>query len=381
VNGAGDGIRPYRIEIPQSALDDLADRLARTRWPDEPPGVGWEQGVPPGYLRELTDYWQKTYDWRTHEARLNAIPQFVTSVDGHDIHFLHLRSPEPDARPLLMLHGWPGSIVEFLDVAGPLSDPRAHGGDPADAFHLVIPSLPGFGLSGPTRTPWGPVRIAEALAHLMARLGYGSYAVQGGDLGSMIARMIASADGEHVRAIHLNIFTTYPPRDAQELARLSDADRERLAGNERYANELSAYMRLQSTRPLTLSYGLTDSPVGQLAWIVEKFKDWTDCADVPEDAVDRDLMLTNVMLYWLTGTAGSSARFYYEMVRTPPADPSGIPTGVAIFPREILKPLRSMVDPRENIPHWREFERGGHFAAMEEPDLFVADVREFLRGR
>jgi microsomal epoxide hydrolase len=378
---ARSGIQPYRIEIPQAALDDLADRLAHTRWPDQPPGIGWEQGVPAGYLRELTEYWQKSYDWRAHEARLNAIPQFTAPVDGHDIHFLHLRSPESEAMPLLLIHGWPGSIVEFLDVAGPLSDPRAHGGDPADAFHLVIPSLPGFGLSGPTDSPWGPQRIAEALAQLMARLGYGSYAVQGGDLGSWIARLLGSVDRGHVRAVHVNILTTYPSGDPKQLEGLSDADRARLAEYGRYANELSGYMKLQATRPLTLSYALTDSPVGQLAWIVEKFKDWTESAAAPEDAVDRDLMLTNVMLYWLTGTAGSSARFYHEMARTPPAEPSGIPTGVAVYPHEIMKPVRALVDPRENVVHWRELDRGGHFAAMEEPDLFVEDVREFLRGR
>lgn len=383
-------MRPFRIEVPQSDLDDLRDRLAATRWPSGLPEVGWERGVPLEYLRELADYWRTDYDWRAAEARLNEFPQFVTEIDGTNVHFLHVRSPEPDAVPVIITHGWPGSVAEFGSVIGPLTDPRAHGGDPRDAFHLVIPSVPGFGLSGPTSGPgWGIGRIAGAWAELMRRLGYDRYIPQGGDIGAWISLTLAGLDLPHVLGAHVNFLITAPPSDPSAFAGLGPVDLERLGLLKSFVDTGSAYMALQATRPHTLSYGLTDSPVGQLAWIVEKFREWSDSAKVPEDAVDRDQLLTNVMLYWLTGTAGSSAQLYYEMADTLPTAPTPppeqpplpVPLGVAVFPRDSALPVRKFADRAfPNIVRWSELDRGGHFAAMEEPDLFVAELREFRRA-
>ncbi|MEU6576896.1 epoxide hydrolase family protein [Streptomyces sp. NPDC046805] len=388
----GESIRPFRIAIPQSALDDLHERLDRTRWPDELPGAGWAYGVPTGYLRELADHWRHAYDWRAAEARLNAWPQFTTTIAGENVHFAHVRSPEPDATPLIITHGWPGSFVEFLDVVGPLTDPAAHGGDPADAFHVVVPSIPGFGLSGPTTQPgWEAGRVADAWAELMRRLGYERFGAQGGDWGAAISRELGRAYPDRVIGVHLNLLPgaqalTEPT--AEELADLGPEERERtLASARRWAqwsSEGAGYAALQSTRPQTLAYALTDSPVGQLAWIAEKFREWTDSEEVPEEAVDRDRMLTNVMLYWLTGTAGSAARIYYERAHATgrahePAVPSTAPTALAVFPADPQIPLRHKADRTENLVRWTEFDRGGHFAAMEEPDLLVDDVRAFFR--
>jgi epoxide hydrolase len=386
-----EGIHPFRVEIPQGDLDDLYERLDRTRWPDELPGVGWAYGISLGYMKELARYWRHEYDWRAAEAKLNEWPQFTTSIDGASIHFAHIRSSEPDATPLIIIHGWPGSIVEFAEVAGPLSEPRAHGGDPADAFHLVVPSIPGFGFSGPTREiGWEFRRMAAAFAELMERLGYQRYGAQGGDWGSAISRELGRTCRDQIIGVHLNLLPGSAPTaepDADELAGLSPAERERtLASWERsrqWTRDSQGYADIQSTRPQTLAYGLTDSPVGQLAWIAEKFKEWTDSRDRPDDAVDRDQMLTNVMLYWLTGTAGSSARIYYERAH---ADywgaahkPSTAPTAIAAFPHENFIPLRHVAEQTNNIVQWSEFDRGGHFAAMEEPDLLIADVRAFFR--
>ncbi|GGR88335.1 microsomal epoxide hydrolase [Streptomyces aureoverticillatus] len=386
------GIRPFRIDIPQDALDDLHDRLDRTRWPDELPGVGWEYGIPRGYLKELAHYWRHTYDWRAAEARLNRWPQFTTTVDGARLHFAHIRSPEPDATPLLMAHGWPGSIVEFLEVTGPLTDPRGHGGDPADAFHLVLPSLPGFGFSGPTQdTGWEIRRVAAAFAELMERLGYDRYGVQGGDWGAAITRELGRARPENVIGVHLNLLPNSTPTQepsTEELRALSPDERERtLASWERFQSwtrDRQGYADIQSTRPQTLSYGLTDSPVGQLAWIAEKFKEWTDSRERPEDAVDRDQLLTNVMVYWLTGTAGSAARLYYERkhsdFQSNPPLPSSTPTALAVFPHDNFIPLRHIADRTNNIVQWTTYDRGGHFPAMEQPQVLVDDVRRFFRA-
>lgn len=384
-------LTPFHLDVPQADLDDLHQRLDRARWPDELPGVGWDYGVPLGYVRELARYWRHEYDWRAAEARLNSWPQFTTTIDGANVHFAHVRSPEPGATPLVMIHGWPGSIVEFEQVAGALTDPRAHGGDPSDAFHLVLPSIPGFGLSGPTReTGWEFRRVAAAFAVLMGRLGYARYGAQGGDWGAGISRELGRTDTEHVIGVHLNLLpdSAAPAElDAAELATLSPAERERTQAswerNKRWRKERQGYADLQSTRPQTLAYGLTDSPVGQLAWIAEKFKEWTDSHDRPEDAVDRDQLLTNVMLYWLTGTAGSSGRIYYERAHAdywgdPPA-PSTAPTALAVFPHDNFIPLRHIADRTNNIVRWTEYDRGGHFPAMEQPDLLVADIREFFR--
>ena len=378
-------MQPFRIEIPQAALDDLYDRLDRTRWPTELPGVGWERGVPIAYLRTLVDYWRTGYDWRAVEARINRFPQYTTDIDGANVHFLHVRSPEPQALPLILTHGWPGSVAEFLDVLDPLADPRAHGGDPATAFHLVLPSLPGYGFSGPTPEPgWDVVRVAEAWAELMSRLGYDRYLAQGGDLGSMVSIILGEMDPEHVAGVHVNLLLAMPTGDdPDELTGLGDADRDRIALLSRFRADLSGYMKVHSTRPQTLAYALTDSPVGQLAWMAEKFHEWTDTA-----GVSRDMVLTNVMIYWLTATAGPSAQIYYEsapflpIADAPPTAraASALPLGVAVFPKDVLLPVRRFAERDfKNIVHWSEFDRGGHFPALEQPDMFVADLREFAR--
>jgi pimeloyl-ACP methyl ester carboxylesterase len=374
-------ITPFRINIPQADLDDLRDRVARTRWPGELPGAGWDRGVPLGYLKALAEYWTTTYDWRPHEARLNELPQFTTIIDGQNVHFVHIRSAEPEALPLIVTHGWPGSIVEFLDILGPLTDPAAHGGDPADAFHVVAPSIPGFGFSGPThQAGWDTARITRAWAELMSRLGYERYGAQGGDTGALVSPQLGQIDSAHVVGVHVNNLLTFPSGQPGELDDLNDTEQKRVELMQRWQNEMSGYAIIQSTRPQTLAYALTDSPVGQLAWIVEKFKEWTDPeAELPEDAVDRDGLLTDVTLYWLTATAGSSAGLYYEGAKSwgQTSEPSGVPTGVAVFPMDIT--IRNIAERQHNIVHWSEFDRGGHFAAMEAPDLLINDVRTFFR--
>jgi microsomal epoxide hydrolase len=372
-------IHPFRIEIPQADLDDLRARLSRTRWPDQLAGVGWDYGLPLDYLRELAEYWRTTYDWRVHERELNAFAQFTTTIQGQRVHFMHVRSAEPDAVPLIMTHGWPGSVVEFTKVIGPLTDPRSHGGDPADAFHLVLPSIPGYGFSGPTSEPgWNVARIALAWDELMTRLGYERYGAQGGDWGSAISRELGVSVPGHVIGVHLNMLI---PSGSLDDPDLTDVEKRRLDRSRQFRATGMGYGAIQSTRPQTLAYALTDSPAGQLAWIVDKFRDWTD-GDLPEDAVDRDQMLTNVTLYWLTATAGSSARLYLEAARSgtwgPPAQ-STVPTGVAVFPCEIAPPIRRFAEQSNNIVHWSEFGHGGHFAAMEEPDLLIGDIRAFFR--
>jgi epoxide hydrolase len=378
-------IRPFRVAIPQADLDDLQERLARTRWPDELPGVGWSRGVPLGYLRELAEYWRTGYDWRAWEAKLNAYPQFTTTIDGANVHFLHVRSPEPDALPLILTHGWPGSVFEFLDVIGPLTDPHAHGGDLADAFQVVIPSLPGFGFSGPTHEPgWNTTRVAGAWAELMHRLGYARYGAQGGDMGALIAPEQGRSDPDHVVGVHVNAatygFIPFGPVDPAELATFTEAEKRCLERLNRFQAEGNGYFQIQATRPQTLAYGLSDSPAGQLAWIAEKFNEWTyPGTELPEQVIDRDHLLTNVMLYWLTGTAGSSARMYYENMHVSSwgQQPANTPTGVAVFAEDVA--IRRYGERGNTIVHWSEFERGGHFAAMEAPDLLVGDMRAFFR--
>ncbi|MFI9811256.1 epoxide hydrolase family protein [Saccharothrix variisporea] len=384
-------MEPFRIEVPQAALDDLNRRLDATRWPTRVGGTGWDRGVPLDYLKELADYWRTEYDWRAAEARLNAFPHFTTEIDGARVHFMHIRSPEPDAVPLIITHGWPGSIVEFLGVVGPLTDPRAHGGDPSTAFHLVLPSLPGFGFSGPTRDDgWGVERIAGAWAELMRRLGYEHYVVQGGDIAAWISLTLAGLDSEHVRAAHVNFMDTSSSGFDRSVD-LDDDDRDRMRMADEFLANDSAYMALQATRPNTISYGLIDSPVGQLAWIVEKFLEWSDAVKSPEDAVDRDDLLTNVMLYWLTGTAASSAQFYYEMAAFLPTSsaqepqtggaPMPVPLGVGVYAGDLMKPVRRLAEQAfSEIVQWNEHDHGGHFAALEEPDLFVGDLREFRQA-
>ncbi|MFE5719906.1 epoxide hydrolase family protein [Streptomyces erythrochromogenes] len=385
------GISRFRIDVPRSRLDDLRSRLAVTRWPDELPGVGWSRGVPVAYLKGLADHWLTAYDWRTHEAELNAHPQYVTDVEGQNIHFLHVRSPEPGATPLVLLHGWPGSVADFLDVIGPLADPRAHGGDPADAFHLVIPSLPGFGFSTPLAGPgMGAARTAAVLTRLMSRLGYARYGVHGYDTGSWVAPRMGAQAPERVIGVHVNALLTFPVGAEGETDGLTEAEQRRWQAMQDFND---GYLQCNSKRPQTVGYALTDSPVGQLAWMVEKFKELTAPADgLPEDSIDRDRMLTAVSLYWLTGTAASAAQIYYEEVSAgtwgeeesvhgePGAGAAGgrgtVPTAVLLSTHDVT--IRRWAERDHNVVRWTELDRGGHFLAMEEPEALVDDVRRFF---
>jgi microsomal epoxide hydrolase len=374
-------IEPFAIHVDDAVLDDLRARLAIARLPDQIPGTGWEYGFPTDYLRELVDHWRDRYDWRAHEARLNELAHFRTTIDGQSIHFVHARSAHADARPLLLVHGWPGSIVEFLDVIPRLTDPEAHGGRAGDAFHVVAPSLPGHGFSAPTRAPgWDVDRVAGAFVELMARLGYQRYAAQGGDWGAQIVTRMAALDPA-CAAIHVNLPIAAPPAEPDPL---TDAERADLATMARFAQEESAYAQIQGTKPQTLGVALNDSPAGLLAWIVEKFHGWSDCDGHPEHAFTRDQLLTNVTVYWVTQTITSSARLYRESRASgawarPPA-PVAVPTGVARWPKEeILRFPRAWVERQYHVTHWAEMPRGGHFAAMEQPELFVDDLRDFFR--
>jgi epoxide hydrolase len=379
-------IKPFKINIPPEELDDLQERLKRTRWPDELPGVGWSRGVPLGYLKELAEYWRTGYDWRKQEARLNEFPQFTTEIDGQNIHFLHVRSPEPDALPLIITHGYPSSIVEFMNMIDPLTNPRTHGGDPTDAFHVVAPSLPGFGFSTLVReTGWDMPRISNAFAELMRRLGYERYGAHGGDIGAGVTGMLANIEPDRVVGAHVNTdptaFIIVGDEIPIDTSGLSETEKERVERLQRhYQREGKGYLQLQTTRPQTLAYSLTDSPAGQLAWIAEKFKEWTNpTAELPEHAVDRDQLLTNVSVYWFTRTGASAAGFLYESAHSAEgwAPPSDVPRGWAVFNSDPI--LRRVFDPEYTIEHWSEFDRGGHFPAMEVPDLLVDDVRKFFR--
>jgi len=376
-----ESIDPFHIDVGNSLLDDLRDRLARTRFPDQIDGTGWDYGMPVDYLRELVEYWRDSYDWRAQEARLNSFSQFVTEVDGQSIHFLHVRSAHGDALPLLLTHGWPGSVVEFLDVIPRLTDPEAFGGSSADAFHVVTPSLPGYGFSEPPRTAgWDEHRIANAFSTLMSRLGYTRYVAQGGDWGAQVTTRIGGLDPEHCAAIHLNMALGVPPGGTEPLTEEEQAD---LSATRRFIREESGYANEQGTKPQTLGVALNDSPAGLLAWIVEKLRTWSDCDGHPENCFTRDQMLTNVMLYWATQTSASSARLYWESRHgggTQPLPFVTAPTGVARYPKEILRWPRPWVARQYNVVHWAVMERGGHFAAMEQPELFVDDLRTFFRS-
>jgi epoxide hydrolase len=381
---ADSSIEAFRIRIPQAEVDDLRYRLQRTRWPRELPGVGWRRGVPVGYLMELAEYWRTSYDWRQHEERLNRLPQYTTLIDGAHVHFVHVRSRAPDAIPLMLIHGWPGSVVEFVDAIGPLTEPCARGMDRSQAFHLVIPSLPGHGLSGQlNESGWTHGRIAKAFNELMARLGYQRYGVQGGDVGAFVATEMARLDSSRVIGVHVNALVTFPSGDSAEMAGLSAAEQERLARHKRFHEDMAGYLHTQSTRPQTLTYGLTDSPAAQLAWIVEKFKEWTDPSTrFAEHVANSDRILTNVSLYWFTRTAGSAANLYYEALHDPtawgPKRRSGVPTGVLVALTQDVA-IRRFAERDHNVVHWSEFERGGHFFALEQPELFAADLQQFFR--
>jgi pimeloyl-ACP methyl ester carboxylesterase len=381
-----DAVTRFRVEIPEADLRDLRGRLARTRWPEAETVEDWSQGVPLAYMRELCAYWADRYDWRATEARLNTLAQFRTEIDGLGIHFVHVRSRHDEALPLILTHGWPGSVVEFLKVIGPLADPTAHGGDAADAFHVVCPSLPGYGFSDrPAQRGWSVERIARAWVRLMARLGYERYGAQGHDWGTSVTASIAQQDPGHVVGIHL-----VPPLAAPDTATfddLTEAERAALDDLERAQEWESGYAIEQATRPQTLGYGLVDSPVGLCAWIVEKFWSWTDCEGQPEKVLSRDEILDNVMLYWLPGTGASSARLYWESFKQVSErfsrstdDTVAVPTGCSIFPKEIPRVSRRWATRRfTDIRYWNELDKGGHFAAFEQPQVFVDEVRSFFR--
>ncbi len=373
-------INPFRIAVGDDVLHDLRARLRNTRWPEAELVADWSQGAPLGWIREVCTYWAETYDWRRREALLNRFAQFTTAIDGLDVHFLHVRSPHPQAMPLIVTHGWPGSVVEFHKVIEPLTDPTKHGGDAADAFHVVCPSLPGFGFSAkPTTTGWGIDRIASAWAQLMARLGYARYGAQGGDWGSAVTTSLGAQDAAHCAGIHITLAMASRPKvEGEPTAEEARA----LKGIKHYADWDSGYSKQQSTRPQTLGYGLTDSPSGQAAWILEKFWAWTDCDGHPENIFSRDELLDNVMLYWVTATAASSARLYWESFGPERriAHKVTIPTGVAVYPKEIVTPVRKWMEGSyTDIRHWTEMPKGGHFAAFEQPALFVEDVRAYFR--
>jgi len=361
-------IDPFTLHVDDAVLDDLRRRLGHARIPDEVDGAGWDYGVPSGYLRELVDYWRATFDWRAQEVRINALDHSLTEIDGQSIHFVHARSASDDALPLLLIHGWPGSVVEFLDVVPRLTE----------RFHVVAPSLPGYGFSAPTVTRgWDTWRIARAFAALMDRLGYARYGAQGGDWGAQVATRVAALDGHRCVGLHLNMPVADRPDEAVEL---SDADKADLAAMARFARDESGYALEQSTKPQTVGVALNDSPAGLLAWVVEKFRSWSDCDGHPENAFTRDQLLTNVMVYWVTGTAASSARLYWEHRNAESAAPDyvAVPTGVARYPKEVVRYPRSWVERRYNVVRWSEMPRGGHFAAMEQPELFAADVHAFF---
>jgi epoxide hydrolase len=379
-------IRPFRVEIPQADLDDLQERLARTRWANElPPEAreggdqtglvppGWEYGVPLDYVKELVEYWRTDYDWRAWEAKLNEHPQFTTEIDGQNIHFLHVRSPDPDALPLILTHGWPNSVVEYLDLIGPLTDPSAHGADPDDAFHVVIPSLPGFGFSGPTtETGWDAQRIARAWTELMRRLGYDRYGAHGNDAGAIVAPIQGRLDPDHVVGVHVTQIFSFPSGDPSEFEGLTQEELQYLGFLQSFVDR-AIHDKAQAAQPQTLAHALADSPAGQLAWSGQLF-------GPPGKALSADQILTNASIYWLTNTAASAGRFYYENARAEnPAEPTTVPIGLASFAFD-FRPIRKFAErDHKNIVSWNEFDRGGHWGAHDASDLLTGDIRQFFR--
>ena len=377
-------IRPFTIRVPDAVLADLKVRLANARFPDSLQGDGWTHGADIGYVKQLVAYWRDRFDWRAQERALNTLEQFTTSIDGLTIHFIHRRSKQPNAFPLLITHGWPGSFVEFTKIIGPLTDPVAHGGRPEDAFDVVIPSLPGFAFSDKPREPgYDPARIAAVETKLMARLGYRRYGAQGGDWGSIVSTQVALTDAAHVAGLHINMCTGAAPAGGDPNAGLSEAEKDRLKLRQTFQAEETGYQQIQGTKPQTIGIALNDSPIGLAAWIVEKFRTWCDCDGNPEKIFTKDELLTNIMLYWVTQTAASSARIYYE-TRHPSVAPGGprrveVPTACADFPKEVIWAPRRWLVSRYTITRWTEMPRGGHFAAFEQPGLLVDDVRAFFR--
>jgi microsomal epoxide hydrolase len=381
-------LRPFTIAVPQAVLDDLRERLARTRWPDQIPGTGWDAGTDLTAVRELCDYWRDGYDWRLAEAALNRWDQVETDVELDvgtvHLHAIHARSPHADAIPLCLTHGWPGSIAEFLDVLGPLTDPVAHGGDAADAFHVVAPSMPGYGFSGPTTVTGVDVRrVAMANIALMERLGYERYGAQGGDWGAIATTHMGQLAADRLIGIHVNMAIPRPP-EGDPMAGVEPDEMQGLADLAHFRQHETGYQAIQGTKPQTLAYGLTDSPAGLAAWILEKFRTWSDCDGDVSSTFTRDQLLTNITIYWVTGTINSSTRLYHETMRANGglAAVTGrveVPTGIAVYPREIIRPPRAWCEQVYDVRHYSRQPRGGHFAAMEQPKLFVDDVRTFFR--
>ena len=376
-------ITPFTAAISDAQLQDLKQRLSNARWPEKETCDDWSQGIPLAYTRELAEYWATDYDWRRFEKKLNGWPQFVTTIDDIDIHFIHVKSPHENALPLIMSHGWPGSIVEFHKIIDALANPTAHGGSENDAFHVVAPCLPGYGFSGkPTTTGTSVEKIGAMWGELMQRLGYSRYVAQGGDWGSMITQSIGVTETEHCAGIHITMPIVAP--DPDTMNDLTEKEQLALADMGAYAEKGAGYSKQQSTCPQTLGYGLADSPIGQMAWVVEKFHGWTDCEvdgqSHPENVLTKDELLDNVMMYWLNNAAASSARLYWESFNNPSMEPIAMPVGVSIFPRELFRGSRRWAEKRySNIIYWNELERGGHFAALEQPQQFLAEVRDCFR--
>jgi len=373
-------ITPFRVAIAQADLDDLRDRLRRTRWPDRETVTDWSQGVPLEKARELVEYWMNRYDWRRCEAALNALPQFTTEIDGQTIYFIHVRSKHADATPMVLTHGWPGSVLEFMNVIGPLTDPTAHGGSAEDAFHLVMPALPGFGFSGkPTAKGWAVPRIARAWSELMSRLGYEQYVAQGGDWGAAVTSALGVLRPQGLRGIHVNMPIVMPRDPGTDL---SPAEARMLEQMREYAEWDSGYSHQQSTKPQTLGYALADSPVGQAMWIYEKYWRWTDCDGDTRNALSDDQVLDIITQYWLTNSGASSARLYWESYKNGfLAIKIDLPVGCSIFAKEIYTAPRSFAERcMSRIVYWNELGKGGHFAALEQPALFVQEVRNWRRA-
>ena len=376
-------IRPFEVDIPEPVLADLRERLRGTRYPDEIPGSDWDYGTNLAYLQELVEYWADEFDWRAQERQINGFDHFKTVIDGLDIHFIHQRSPVADATPLLISHGWPGSFLEFMKVIGPLTDPVAHGGSARDAFHLVVPSIPGFGFSDkPQGRGYGPAQMGDIFAKLMERLGYERYGVQGGDWGSVITTRIAAEHPDRVIGLHLNLIGAGPPPGVEDPeAGVPARELERMRERDAFWAPERGYFAIQATKPQTLGYALNDSPAGLAAWIIDKVHVLCDCPGGHEEKFTKDELLANITLYWVTGTPTSAARIYYESGRG-----QGdvleryidVPTAAALFPKEIFLPPRKWAEARYNIVQWTEMPRGGHFAALEEPELYIEDVRKFF---
>ena len=380
-------IRAFTIEVPDQAISDLRRRLSATRMPDQISNTSWEYGTDSGYLQELLAYWENDYDWREQEARLNEFDQFKTNIEGLDLHFIHQRSENPDAIPLMIVHGWPGSISEFTKIIGPLTDPQAYGGNPADSFHIIAPSLPGFGFSDmPTDPGYSPEKIAHLLAALMERIGYEQYAIAGGDWGAIINRYVANNYPDRLIGLHSNMMSASAPENEEQRNNVTEEENRARVARAAYMENERGYQQIQGSKPQSLGYGLNDSPAGLAAWIVEKFHGWTD---MPQDSdgnlndyFSKDELLTNVSIYWFTQTITSSTRIYYENRKNPVQNPITyikVPTGAAIFPAEIFITPRAWAEASYNLIHWTVMPKGGHFAALQQPDLYLNDLREFFR--